>query len=278
VEQNLTTLEQIQRLAAAPAMTEVHGVPVVCLPPDWKAEDQARLLPAPQNISESINFVDLTSFIDYVNRFKLPDRTIIHMMVRSGSLKVTASQSGISATAKLDYHKPPEEAHWCNHSAHFKTTVSPAWDAWSAQNGRWMKQSEFADFLYNNQVEIVEPAGAELLEIVHTLKATAKGEFRDMRDLSTGSSELIYRMTVNAQGGTQEKLLSLPRQFRVQLNPFYGCPTMQLRADILLTAPKEDGGALQLAYRFYRLTDDLELLFKAIQDQIRTSTELPVYR
>jgi uncharacterized protein YfdQ (DUF2303 family) len=268
-ERNLGEIQShlIGGLPAEPLETYVHHTPVLCLPPGWSRHEQAHLLTDPLRIDRQQVFNDLVSWLEYVNRFK--DAWSV-VFIPSGAFQ-------FKVTAQLDYHGP-SAPHWCSHTAEFVTRATPAWSAWSGANETQMKQSEFSDFLYQNQKEIVNPAGAELLEIIQTLKATSAGEFREMRDDFSGSSELIYRMKISSQGGTSEKPLNLPNQFQVAVVPFYGCPAMVLQADLRVRAPTKDGDPLLLGFRFYRLTDQLQMLTDAISKLIAESTSLPVWR
>jgi len=252
----------------SPFETNIDGTPVLCLPPNWSQHKQSDLLTNPLRINQHQAFTSLVSFNEYVNRFKDPAGSIV---------LVDTSVNRLKATAKLDYHLPGQPS-WCSHSAEFNTTATPAWNTWSGANDKFVKQSEFADFLYQNQKDVVNPAGAELLEIIQSLKATAAGEFREMRDDFCDSSELIYRMKISAQGGTTDKPLNLPNQFQVSVVPFYGCPAMLLQADLRVRAPASDGEPLLLGFRFYRLTDQLQELTESICTLIGESTRLPVWR
>ena len=253
----------------SPHETRVDDAPIICLPPGWTLQDRSDLLDVPRRISATQVFCDLMSWIDYVNRFKQDGNSVVFL---------TATKRALKATATIDYHAPHGSAAWCLHTAVFNTTETPAWQAWAAQDDKIMKQSDFADFLYRNQKEILTGADAELLEIIQTLKATAAGEFREMRDDHSGSAELIYRMKVSAQGGTAERPLTLPNHFDVVISPFYGCPAMSLQADLRVRTPVNDGDPLLLGFRFYRLEDELQSLADSIVTQIRDKTGLPVWR
>ncbi len=264
-------LEQIKCLVEEPYLTEVNGTEVLALPEGWTTKDLSDLREAPARIKETIQFTSLASFIEYVNNHKDAPSIVKASIVGT---------SGLFVESILDYHNNPEIEMlpgWCDHRAKFNTTETPAWVAWGGYDQKWMAQSIFADFLYQNQIEIKSPAGASLLEVIQTLKATAKGEFRDMKDLHTGSHELVYRMKISAQGGTSEKPLELPQSFDIELVPFYGGPSVKFTADLLIRAPKEDGDPVMMCYRLYRTADVFHVLFEEIVDQLKEETALPVY-
>lgn len=136
----------------SPHETVVDGTPIVCLPPNWTLHEQTHLLDQPRDIVAVEQFKDLTSWIEYVKRFRLAGSAVF----------VTMTPSELRATAKIDYHEP-SEAHWCKHQAVFTTSPTPAWLAWSSNNEKLMKQSEFADFLYRVEKPLNVPNQFQLL-------------------------------------------------------------------------------------------------------------------
>jgi hypothetical protein len=86
---------------------------------------------------------------------------------------------------------------------------------------------------------------------------------------------------VKATGGTQEQPLEVPKEFLVKVQPFYGCPDLNLRAELRLRIPPTDGAGdkrLAIGFRFYRLADELEILAGAISNQVKEQTDCPVWR
>lgn len=268
---SLTSLEAAEK----PIETIVNGVPVIIAPAGWLVHQMENLMNAPKRVEYRTTITDLESFIQYVNRYKEPSTIIQFRKTQSGT---------VEATAIIDCHGAPitpgtsaNQPNWCSHTAVFSTEPTSAWITWTGSNERMMNQAKFADFIYQNSVDIVKPVGAEMLEIVQTLKATAKGEFKDMKQLG-GSYEIINRMEVKTSGGTIDKEMTLPESMDIALVPFYGGPTVTLKADIMLEIPRGDGGHLQLGYRFYRKDDALEQMAETIKVKLETDTSVPVFR
>lgn len=261
--------------APKPEQFDIEGVPYVVTPPGFTLHNLEETLDQPIRVNERIVLTDLNSFIEYVNRYKWPVSII--------TAKATTGR--LSFTCTIDYHDPDGEggfypaelAGWCKFSAEFTAQPTPAWNAWTQSNNKEMRQAEFSDFIYLNQADIVEPAGAELLEIIQSLKATAKGEFRDMQNLHTGSIELVYSMKVSASGGTHDRPLTLPETITIRLVPFFGCPEMELKADLVLRAPREDGAPVTMGYRIYRLEEQLQIMANEAIEDVREKTKLPVF-
>jgi uncharacterized protein YfdQ (DUF2303 family) len=251
----------------------VDGRPLLVAPPRWTVNELTQLLREPAGrVKTTAKFQDLTSWLEYVERYQEVG-TAIWLREESGKLTLNAI---------LDYHeaenRAPPTPRWCQHVACFEAEPRPAWSAWLKADGLFVKQSDFADFLYQNRAEVVEPAGAELLEIVQTLKATAAGEFREARDDFSGSAELIYRMKVSANAGTQDRPLIVPTRFDVAVQPYHGCPVLNLAADLRLRPPKNDGEPLLLGFRFYRLADALEQFTEQLARFVHDRLLLSVWR
>lgn len=264
-----TTAIPLSLEAVRPQLCEVKGVPHIIVPPEWQTISAEELLSQPQRTKEVIRMNDLKSFVDYLNRFK-SSATII-------ALSSTADT--ISAIAVIDYHQPgPRGAQWCDHRVVFKARFTRAFHEWMGANETFMRQAAFADFIYRNQADIHSPKGADILETIKTLKATARGEFKDMKDLSTGSVEIMYRMQVSARGGTTDQPVSLPDELCIRLVPFFGADCVDYRADILVETPRSESSPLQLGYRLYRPDLIWEGLVARTSDRLTELTALPVYR
>lgn len=258
--------------AEKPMQTEIAGIPVLALPPGWNAKNYEHFMDSPKHITESIKMVSLKSFIEYVNRYKHDKNSIIKLIMPDAHT--------IKAQANLDYHPPGpgKPAAWCCHSAWFMPKKTNSWSIWTENNGRAMRQADFCDFIYENMVDIKNPDGAALLEIVKTLKATTKGEFKDYRDLHTGSIELIFNMKVSAAGGSTASPVSLPEKITVVLQPFHGSHFFEVTADLMIIAPKRDGEPLHLGFKFYRFGDLFETVAADVEQHLAKETKLPVFR
>jgi uncharacterized protein YfdQ (DUF2303 family) len=267
---SLTSLEAAEK----PFEMDINGTPIVVAPSGWIVHPMENYMDSPNRIQSHIVITDLESFIQYVIRYKEPSTIIQFSKSSAGTVK---------ATAVIDFHGAPitvgglNAPMWGSHLVTFSTEATTAWKTWTRSNTRMMNQAKFADFIYQNIVDIKKPVGADMLEIIQTLKATAKGEFKDMKELK-GSFEIINRMEVTTTSGAVDKELTLPESMSVSLTPFYGGPAIDLKADIMLEIPKGDNGRLALGYRFYRMDDALEIMAETIKTKLETDTLVPVYR
>ena len=275
--------------AETPFVSDINKTPVVVAPPNWHVHQLKDCMLLPRRVDTCISMADLQSFIEYVNRHKEAS-TIIKLFARKGS--------EVEARAIIDFHAAPDEeeaskvaddpyserdyteneARWCEHVAEFSTRATSSWLAWSSQNGTLLSQSKFADFIYQNMPEIMEPKGADLLEMVATLKALSKGVFKNQKDLHTGSMDQVAHVEVTLRVGNADKPFTLPKQFKIAVQVFYGGPVIELVADLLVRVPSGDEAPVSLGYRFYRLDDVLESMMQDVNKQLVDETKVPVYR
>lgn len=250
----------------APVLATINDRPVLALPPDWKHVDMEHLLPWPDRIRAKPTFINQTSFCEYVNRFKDADSWI----------NLVASEKGAAATAFLDYHGQETGASWNTHCAIYNTKHSEAWKTWQAKNGQFMSQTEFADFIYDNQADVSGMPGADLLEVVQQLKATAQGTYRDMRD-RTGSIDLIYKVEVKTTNAFTEKDINFPTETEISVPLYEGGGIITLKVDFKIKTPAADGGPPLFSYRMYRPDTVILNHHKALSDALKEATGLPVW-
>jgi uncharacterized protein YfdQ (DUF2303 family) len=264
----------LTEFAEQPLHVDINDIPIVVAPSGWIVHQLDNCMDTPRRVESHIAISDLESFIQYINRYKEPSTIIKFSKSREGT---------VEATAVIDFHQAPSAEFmenapsWGSHTVTFSTEATTAWKTWTGSDERMMNQAKFADFIYQNIVDIQEPVGADMLEIIQTLKATAKGEFKNMKELK-GSYEIINRMEVTATSGAVDKELTLPESMKVSLVPFYGGPAIDLKADIMLEIPRGDSGHLALGYRFYRIDDALEMMAEVIKMKLEEDTKVPVFR
>ncbi len=172
------------------------GVPFLVIPDGMKLESLERLIP-PQRIKRHVQFLEASSFCDYVNKFKNSNTLIF----------ANVSESGCKFLAILDYHAPMPDLTpaYCDHVATFTAIETPEWKTWREANRQAMNQVEFATWLEDNQKLFVEPTGAELLELVRTLHGHNNARFNTALRLDNGSFSVSYDEDVVVKGASVAK-------------------------------------------------------------------------
>jgi uncharacterized protein YfdQ (DUF2303 family) len=165
--------------------------------------------------------------------------------------EVYADADRLTVTAVLNADGPAG-ADWGDHRVRLELRETEAWKAWAANDGKLVKQEDFAEFIEDHLPEILKPAAADMLEIAQSISGTVKAEFASGTRLATGQRQLQYTETVTAKAG-QKGTLTIPEVFTVGLLPFEGLTegyqiTARLRYRI-------EGSTLRMGYKLDRPAD-----------------------
>lgn len=166
-------------------------------------------------------------------------------------------------------HQPHDqvEAGWRDHTAFYECPLSAEWKAWSKANKNLFEQAEFAQFIEDNLPDIVEPSGADMLEISRTLEAKKKINFASGIRLSNGQQELTYEEQV---AGTASKgKLQIPEVFKIGIPVLEGGPRYSVQARLRY---RIDGGALVMWFDLLRPHKIIEDAVLAVWKDIEAGT------
>lgn len=198
------------------SLKEICGVPFIILPQDHTAKLYPELLEHPQRTEQSVSMHTAPSFIEYFNRF-CNDSSAIFCNIDE------ASFIGV-----IDYHRE-DEAQWCSHRVSYRCKQTKEWTNWKASSGKKMNQIDFAYFIEENLLEIIEPAGAQMLEIATTLKAKTKLSFTSAKRLSDGQTQFQYVEEMEGSAG-QKGNINIPETLKLGMRLFEGGDGYELEA------------------------------------------------
>lgn len=186
----LDTLNRLVALGGAVEQFTPEGgkFPVILAPHGTDLKSLEGFLP-PQRIKQAVNLLEAESFIAYVNKFKEEDTLIF----------VNVTESGATFKAILDYHGK-DEPQYCSHVASFSLIPTPEWKTWLEADREMMEQVDFATWLEDNAKLIVEPTGANLLELVRDLHGHKNARFQSAVRLNTGAHSVTYEEDVVVRG------------------------------------------------------------------------------
>lgn len=237
-------VERIAELAReAGKPFEINGTPYVMVPDGTTlvAKPEDREIPA--RIEQTIALHTPGSFVTYYKSFCAHWSVVIFDLERA------------RYTAIFDYHirdggpeSPEPLADWCRHRAIYECPQTPEWKVWLANNSKAMNQTEFAFFIEQNVDDIRTPAGAEMLEIVTTLKAKTKVAFNKAIRLASGQNELTYNEVIDGKAGAAGRL-RIPEEIVLGITPFQGGEAYAVRAKFRY---RIEGGDLRMWYDLMR--------------------------
>lgn len=214
----------------------------------------------PDHINARVAMDDMASFIAYVNTYDDGHRIIF--------------ARGNALVAKLDWHKggpidtnkPSVNAH----TAKWTIAYSEQWKRWSGIDGRWLDQKMLAEFLEENMGDVLEPSGANLLEMISNVTSKRKVEFTQSLRLADGTGKLEYKETET--GTTTE--MRVPTEIAIGIPVFFGDQTADrvrlfLRYDV-------DGGKLKFMLKMHRAAMILDAALRDRAEQVHAATSVVV--
>lgn len=225
---------------------------------------------------------DLDSLIGHVNRFK-DDDTILF---------ASDNRSSPSITAVLDYHRAGAEAdpRFGQHRARFAFPLSDEWAAWNGGNKKPLRMIEFAAFLEDRIIDVLDDGSelpedmarfvkaiggniaspTKLMEIAVGLKVNEKSAVGETVNLSSGEGEISF---VSQHTDGAGKPLKVPNLFLIGIPVFKNGPAYRIA--VRLRYRKSDGG-LSFWYEMWREDRVFDDAFREAVERARTETSLPV--
>lgn len=224
--------------------------------------DLEKLLPAPRRIKGTVQLVTDESFSAYVDRFGI-----------DGHIAIYADQDQFRVVAVLNHHTGERPA-WGDHRAFLQLRKTAAWQRWERLNGQLGPQTQFAELIEEGIDDVVEPAGAELLELAQSFQAHSKVEFKSQRRLDNGETQLTYHETIDARAG-QQGTITIPKEFVLGIAPFEGCEPYKVVARLRY---RLNGGDLRIGYSLLRPEDIQRAAFDDVVKRIAEATQQEVFR
>lgn len=224
-----------------------------------------RLL-APRTKKSAVRLSVPTSFIDYVNKHRVEDRT-----------ELFASLGGMTVSAILDHDLNREDkrapaVYGRGDNVVALTLIEDAdWRLWSESNNELMGQDEFAEFLQQVSHTIAQPDAATIRDIVLKFQATQiiKSE-RPVHDEQSGSVKFTYENDTQQTGQAK-----LPGKLTLSLTPFHLGQPIIVEA---LLRYRFRNGSLTFGFEIVRMDLVKQKAFEALVVEIERGCEQTVFR
>lgn len=176
----------------------INGRDVVVKPDNYNVEDLDLYSEVPARVKRKPTFTDMASLAAYVRRFN--DAATAYI----GEQKIQVV---------LD-HSEPGFPDWHDHVASYLFPLSREWEAWNGSDKVKKDQIAFAEFLEDHVTDVVEPSGADLMEMILKFKVVKKSVFGSSATLSNGEFSIEYS-NENEKGS-----LELPAEIRLGIPVF----------------------------------------------------------
>lgn len=244
-------IAELAREAGVPF--DINGTPYVLVPDGSELVATPEHRAHPERIKQVISLHTPASLIAYWKAFAETESVLVFDLDRA------------QYTAVFDYHSDAEYPGWCEHRAVYQCPQTPEWQLWKERSGKPMTQTEFAYFIEQNVDDIRTPPGAQMLEIVTTLKAKTKVEFKQAIRLTDGNNEFTFNEVIDGKAGASGQL-RIPEEITLGIVPFQGGEAYAVQAKFRY---RIDGGQLRMWYDLMRPHKVQEAALADITAQIR---------
>lgn len=231
----------------------------VMVPEGYKVQTFEHMMPNPWRKRANVTLRDHRSFTNYI-------------AAQGGNVAIYGLRATGSFVAILDSNSDAGPG-WQEHRATFAAQQTPEWKTWTGKSGVKLSQTDFALFIEDNLPDVVNPVGAEMLEMCRLLEAKKKVEFISGIRLSNGENELAYEETISGTVGKGK--LPVPETFTIGISPFEGSDRFQVTARLRYRIG--DDKKLVMWFDLDRPHKILEEAVKDIWTAIEAETSLLIY-
>lgn len=248
-----------------PLLSDGGESPHVILPDGYVVHDLEKRLINPIRKRSKVVVTDAESFIAYVNKHAIPDKSVIYADVDS-----EASRLGLVCVLNDDGENV---AGWRDHTVTFAPKLSVEWTRWIGKNKVPMTQADFATWLEENMRDVADvdkfPSGSMMLQLALEFERTAEKALKSKVNLQSGGMRLTYVDDDSKDTTTSMEVFS---RFMLGLLVFDGAAA-RYRVEARLKY-REQGGKVSFWYELIRP----DLVFKAAVEsdleQIKEKTGL----
>lgn len=254
-----------------------------------------RHLPTPERRKGETNHTDLSSFIEYVNRFK-SEPTIVF---------ARNSRTEPKLLALFNHHPAGDDEKQAGHGDHrawYHFPLSEEWKVWHGKNDKAMSQAEFAEFIEDRFLDIVPPqqemsgetgevklklapdvlrllaatngrvaTPAEMFTLSRGLRVHAQDQVEQKVNLQSGEGAIVYRSEHQNESGGK---IDVPQLFQI------GIPVFDRGAAYIMVARlryRINGGTVMWLYKLHRADLVFDDAFNEAVARTEQETEVPVY-
>ena len=243
---------------------DVADVPVL-IRPDGQVVDLRKMLPSftgkPNRKAGSVTVFDAASFNQVIKDNSDAGDIAIYLDRDPNRPAIEAVLNGHGRTGPG----------WGDLRVKIEFRHTPQWTKWKAIDGKLLDQTSFAEFVEDNLSDVVEPAGAQMLEIVTLFQATRTTAFRRAVRLSDGNVQFENVEDTVAKVGAGQ--FSVPETIKLQLAPLQGSASYLVPARFRY---RLEEGKLRLGIKLERVEDLMDRVLSDVVAGIERSTDISI--
>lgn len=250
---------------ASPVIDGPHGARHILVPDGFRLETAHDPHALPPHIVKTAVVVDQRASLSaYLNRFS-DVRSILIADYDAGSIKAVLDWHFDNAVVDGGSLDPQPREHTCT----LKLRPSEEFKRWAEMENSFHGQAEFASFLEENAVDVIDPAPAVLIEISRDLEGTQGVTFKSSTRLEKGDRSFVYETETRAKGD-----IKVPREFVLSIPLYDGEEPVPLRCAFRW---RINGGQLQMGFVWRRVEYQRRAHFAQIATAASEETGCPVY-
>lgn len=214
-------------------------------------------------VRQKVDVLTADSFIDYWKRFAMEDSVIF------------ADECAGAYVGIIDYHTTENGPRFCSHMVAYEAQPSLEWQTWTGSDAKSMTQADFARFIDDNYVDVIDPPHADMLAVATNLKAKKSVEFASATDLQTGQVQFLYQETIRGSAEKRQGSLKIPEIFTIRIPVLLGDVAVELQARLRY---RIEEGKLRMWYDLHRPEHAKVAAIQRATQAIRTALpEAPFY-
>ncbi len=262
----INSIAELTRAAAIAPMGLANGnIPFIVIPEGYKTEYLDKCIfnnhaANPERAKGNVKVLDAESFIEYYNLFS------------DENSRTFADEGASSVVTVLDYHGAKVGApRWGEHRLSLELRLSEQWGVWFGHNNKTFTQTQFAEFLEQNSMDITKPAPASMVDIARDLEGTTEVQFGGGTRMENGQLRFKYSEETKATVGGGK--VDVPDRFIVTIPPYVGGVAVPLEA-LMRFRLKE--GKLSFFYTLVRPNDVLRAAFDQTRAKIAQGLSITI--
>lgn len=231
---------------------------------------------APKIIALTTQLQTSLALTQYLHRFKDADSIMFGDVMTS---KVTAildyhvrptanapEVDGASVNAGIPASEPAKPRHSA-HRAVLQLRHAQEWAVWTTANEKLMTHVNFANFLEENAMDVINPDGAALLELIRDLNVKSGSTFKSQ----VRQGDVVKVEYQKSDDVSSKEEIEMPVGFTLNIPVYFGELPVTMNA---LIRRKVDDGQLFLGFKIQRLENVKQTEFLRIVDEISAETDV----
>lgn len=250
---------------ASPVIEGLNGQRHILVPAGFSLQAAHDPHAMPPHIVKTHVVVDQRASLSaYVNRFS-DARSVLLADYDAGTIRAVMDWHADNSGMDYEPLGPSPREHSCT----LKLRPSEEFKRWAEMENKFHDQAEFACFLEENAVDVVDPEPAVLIEISRDLEGTQGVTFKSSTRLENGDRSFTYETETRAKGD-----IKVPREFALEIPLYDGEAPVRLRCAFRW---RINAGSLEMGFVWRRVEYQRRAHFHQIAAQAAEETGRPVF-